>query len=223
VATVVVRADGGVATHDILAVYFGGDRDVLANGEAEDSILAGQSKTVAGMDDRLRFSQMGSREDRTRDAAARSENAHSGIGGHSDFLGEGELLPGLGVESGSGSACVGGVMSWRKWKWKARRDRLTWTGKGRVEDGGQDDRRGDKDGRGTRADIGKVDWSLEGGQKVGHVVGAEVGILGVTGQAEENEIGETGDDGEREDGKGDGERDKGGKKSGLQMGRHIEK
>ena len=41
VATVIVRADGGVAPHDIFAVYLGGDRDVLANGEAENSILAG--------------------------------------------------------------------------------------------------------------------------------------------------------------------------------------
>ena len=50
-ATVIVGTDRGVAPHDIFTVYFGGDRDVLADGEAENSILAGQGETVTGMTD----------------------------------------------------------------------------------------------------------------------------------------------------------------------------
>jgi hypothetical protein len=47
VAEVVVAACGGVAAGDVLAVDLGGNGDVLANGQTEDVVGAGQCKAVA--------------------------------------------------------------------------------------------------------------------------------------------------------------------------------
>ena len=44
---VVVTAGGGVATHDILSIDFSSNRDVLANGKAENIFGVGQREAVA--------------------------------------------------------------------------------------------------------------------------------------------------------------------------------
>lgn len=48
VAVVFVRGDGGVGADDLLAIYGGGEGDVLADGETENVCWAGQRKAVAG-------------------------------------------------------------------------------------------------------------------------------------------------------------------------------
>lgn len=45
-AAVVIAAGWGIATHDILAVDFGLDGNVLSDGEAEDVVRIGQAKPI---------------------------------------------------------------------------------------------------------------------------------------------------------------------------------
>jgi len=48
VAAVVVAADGGIGTRDILSVNCGRDIDMLSNGETKDILVVGELEAVTG-------------------------------------------------------------------------------------------------------------------------------------------------------------------------------